>query len=215
MCDGGVVTWNRSASVSPSASTQCRVATRSDRCVCLTALGIPVVPELKTRTASASGEHLHTVGRLVRHGDGIDVGDGQHLPEDGHRRPVRHAVHRFREADGVLDLGRLPGRTDEHDRGAQVMDGVHGDDELRAVREHHGDAVAVGDARVGEEVGERTGPPVDLDEGQVGVAGAEEDPISVRTEIAEPRPLTHLPDPTRRWHWVPRPRGPHPISRGR
>ena len=53
MCDGGVATWNRSSGPSPSASHQCRVARPIERCVCRTALGSPVVPELKTRTASS------------------------------------------------------------------------------------------------------------------------------------------------------------------
>ena len=53
MWDGGVATWKRSSELSPSAAHQCSVARPSERWVCRTAFGNPVVPELKTRTASA------------------------------------------------------------------------------------------------------------------------------------------------------------------
>ena len=55
MCDGGVTICMRSAAVIPSASRQCRTAAAKDRWVWRTALGRPVVPELKTSTASAAG----------------------------------------------------------------------------------------------------------------------------------------------------------------
>ena len=53
MCDGGVATWKRSASVSPNAVTQWAVPRSMEPCVCRTALGRSVVPELKTKTASS------------------------------------------------------------------------------------------------------------------------------------------------------------------
>ncbi|CNI64752.1 Uncharacterised protein [Mycobacterium tuberculosis] len=55
MCDGGVATWMRSRFVSCSASRHCPTAVSSDAWVCRTALGRPVVPELKTSSASLSG----------------------------------------------------------------------------------------------------------------------------------------------------------------
>src|SRR5665213_3512364 len=53
MCDGGVATWKRSSGPRPRAEHQSAVAKPMDRCVCRTALGRPVVPELKTRTTSS------------------------------------------------------------------------------------------------------------------------------------------------------------------
>ena len=55
MCDGGVMICMRSVADSPSAARQCSIATANARCVCLAALGMPVVPELNTSRASASG----------------------------------------------------------------------------------------------------------------------------------------------------------------
>ena len=55
MCEGGVTICKRSAAVIPRASRQCRTPAANDRWVWRTAFGKPVVPELKTSTASASG----------------------------------------------------------------------------------------------------------------------------------------------------------------
>ena len=56
MCEGGVTICMRSADVRPRASRQCRTATANALCVCRTALGMPVVPELNTNSASASAD---------------------------------------------------------------------------------------------------------------------------------------------------------------
>ena len=53
MCDGGVATWNRSSGPRPRAAHQSVVARPIEAWVWRTALGRPVVPELKTRTASS------------------------------------------------------------------------------------------------------------------------------------------------------------------
>ncbi len=55
MWTGGVAIWKRSASVRPSAVIQCSTPWPIERCVWRTAFGKPVVPELNTSTASASG----------------------------------------------------------------------------------------------------------------------------------------------------------------
>ena len=54
MWNGGVAICRRSALVIPSASTQWTVPWNIVRCVCCTALGRPVVPELNTITARLS-----------------------------------------------------------------------------------------------------------------------------------------------------------------
>ena len=54
MWDGGVATWNRSSGPRPKAAHQSVVACRIEACVCRTALGSPVVPELNTSTASSA-----------------------------------------------------------------------------------------------------------------------------------------------------------------
>ncbi len=56
MWEGGVATWNRSSGPRPRAATQWAVAHPIERWVWRTALGRPVVPELKTSTASSSSE---------------------------------------------------------------------------------------------------------------------------------------------------------------
>lgn len=55
MCDGGVMICMRSAAVRPSASRQCSMAAANPAWLWRTALGMPVVPELNTNSASASG----------------------------------------------------------------------------------------------------------------------------------------------------------------
>ena len=63
MCDGGVATWNRSSGPRPSAAHQCDVARPIDACVWRTALGNPVVPELKTRITSSAAPASAPGGR--------------------------------------------------------------------------------------------------------------------------------------------------------
>ena len=53
MCDGGVATWKRSSGPRPRAAHQWAVALVIEPWVWRTAFGSPVVPELKTRTASS------------------------------------------------------------------------------------------------------------------------------------------------------------------
>ena len=55
MCDGGVMICRRSLDESASAARQWAMATEKAPWVCLTAFGIPVVPELNTNTASEAG----------------------------------------------------------------------------------------------------------------------------------------------------------------
>ncbi len=69
MCDGGVATWKRSSWVSPRARHQCAVPSAMERWVWRTALGLSVVPELNTKTASSSSPKAEGGGRgaaLVR-----------------------------------------------------------------------------------------------------------------------------------------------------
>jgi hypothetical protein len=135
MCEGGVVTWMRSCSVSSSASHQWPMAARSDPWVCLTALGSPVVPELNTRTASAcrSGVRLGGAGRG---GGGYGVVEVQHRHEAGEDRVVAHRVGGLGDRERVLGVGPLPRRAAQHDRGAQPPDRLDRDDPLRTVRAH-------------------------------------------------------------------------------
>ena len=53
MWEGGVATWKRSSGPRPRTERQCSVAWPMESCVWRTAFGSPVVPELKTRMASA------------------------------------------------------------------------------------------------------------------------------------------------------------------
>jgi hypothetical protein len=55
MCDGGVAICNRSVGPSWSARPQWPTAAANEAWVWRTALGRPVVPELKTKTASPAG----------------------------------------------------------------------------------------------------------------------------------------------------------------
>jgi hypothetical protein len=57
MCDGGVAICNRSVGPSWSARPQWPTAAANEAWVWRTALGRPVVPELKTKTASPAGRH--------------------------------------------------------------------------------------------------------------------------------------------------------------
>ena len=89
MCEGGVAIWSRSAAVRPSASRQCRTAARSEAWVCRTAFGIPVVPELKTSTASAAGVRLRLRWLVVRRDRLVQV---QHRHQPGQHRMVADGV---------------------------------------------------------------------------------------------------------------------------
>ena len=73
MCDGGVATWKRSSGPRPRAAHQWAVAWPIDRCVWRTALGSPVVPELKTRITSSASERSD---RRRRRGRWVGTGRG-------------------------------------------------------------------------------------------------------------------------------------------
>ena len=171
MCDGGVATWKRSSAVSPRACTQCAVPAPIERWVCRTAFGRPVVPELNTRMASSSGPTSRGVERGRRRARApsvVEVGDG--VGARAARRaastagPSATAWTGAGEGQGVVDLGRLPRRAQQHGGGAELADGVDGDGELHPVGRHHRHPVARTDAAVGEVVGERGAQPVEVGE---------------------------------------------------
>ena len=89
MCEGGVATWNRSSGPSPRAAHQCAVACPMESWVWRTALGRPVVPELKTSTDSAPSRHVHAPGP-ARPAPRRTAG-GRLVVEVGHRRRARAA----------------------------------------------------------------------------------------------------------------------------
>ena len=99
MCTGGVAIWKRSRSVSPSAVLQCSTAWPSERCVWRTAFGKPVVPELNTSTASASGSSTADPG---------SAGCRQLAVERDHREGRQRGGQR--RASGLVADARDPGR---------------------------------------------------------------------------------------------------------
>ena len=110
------------------------------RCVWRTAFGNPVVPELKTSTASASGSSTTARDR--------GAADGRRAVEVEHRRRrervrqraapggVAHRDLRRHDPARVLHLGGLPRRAEHHDRRAQLQRAVHREHELRPVVRH-------------------------------------------------------------------------------
>ena len=175
MCEGGVATWNRSSGPSPRTVHQCPVACPIEPWVWRTALGSPVVPELKTRTASSARPHLAgrragpTVGERAADGSSRSVTPSapRQLGEQGDAVAVGHGVDRCGQVEGVADLGRLPGRAQE-DRGRpELADGLDGDDELHPVGHHHGDPIPGRHPLAGQVAGEGVAQVVELAEGPV------------------------------------------------
>ena len=86
-----------------------------------TALGMPVVPELNTNTASSSGSGSRRFGDGARRAIGssrcsIGIRLGQH-------RVVADGVAGRCQRQRMRDLAALPGRADQHDRRTQPPDG--------------------------------------------------------------------------------------------
>ena len=159
-------------SVSPSAVTQCAVAQPIERCVCRTAFGRPVVPELKTRIASSSStmRSASNGAELWSNGDGavarssrsVTAVGPEPLDEQCDRGAVGDGVRRVREGQRVVDLRRLPRGAEEHRGGAELADGVDRDDELDSVRRHHRHPLAGPDTPGGQVAGERAAQTVEI-----------------------------------------------------
>ena len=153
MCTGGVATWKRSRSVSPSAAIQCSTACPKLRCVWRTALGKPVVP-----------------GAEDEHGVGVGIFDDRRAIERRRRRRVRRsrataptgarppaarhpaaspiASLRRHDPAGVLHLGGLPRRAEHHDRRARAASAPYAaNTNSGRLFEHQRDACAAGRRR--------------------------------------------------------------------
>ena len=121
MCDGGVATWKRSSWPRPSAVTQWAVPRSIDPCVCRTALGRSVVPELKTRAASSvsctaaeGGAALLVRSSTAARRRVVEIEHGvstEALGQQPGAGTVGHAVAGRGQADRAVDLERLPGRS--------------------------------------------------------------------------------------------------------
>ncbi len=137
MCDGGVMICMRSADDKSSALRQCCTATANEACVWRTALGIPVVPELKTNSASDSGAGAskdRSPGVIASSNDsiGIDSASTGWSPT---------AYPGLVSAERVLHLGALPRRAEQDRRGTQQPDGPQRDDEFGPIGRHDRDPV--------------------------------------------------------------------------
>ena len=137
MCDGGVMICMRSADDSRNASRQCRTATANAPWVWRTALGMPVVPELKTNNASDSGGG-GCEGSLTRRDGFIQRHHGHQL---GEHRIVADGVRRLGQRERMLDLCALPCRADQDRRRAQQPDGPQREDEFGSIGRHERDPV--------------------------------------------------------------------------
>ena len=140
MCEGGVVTWIRSL------AGQCqRVLPVPDR----GAQGRVGVPDRFGQTGRARTEHQHGIRcwigldmeAFAGHDRLAGVVQMQHRHQPGQHRMVAHGVRRLRDRQRVLGFGLLPRRAEQHDRGTQAPDGLHGHDPLRPVRRHQRDPV--------------------------------------------------------------------------
>ena len=177
MCDGGVATWKRSSGPRPRAVHQWAVAWPIDRCVCRTALGSPVVPELKTRITSSASERPaapESAGRerswaateAAAAGSSRSVTPpGPGVGEQRGRRAVGDGVAGRGQTEGVVDLDRLPRRAQQHGGRADLAGGMDRGDELDPVRRHHGHPFAGSDTLRDEVSGERVGEAVEVTEG--------------------------------------------------
>ena len=197
MCDGGVATWNRSSGPRPSASHQCAVAWAIERCVCRTAFGSPVVPELNTSTASSvsrtspAGCGVRPPARAASSAGwssrSVTRSRAEALAEDGRGLTVGDGMHRSGQLDGMSHLDGLPRRAEEDGRRAELADGVDHDDELHAVRHHHRHAVARPDAPGCEVLRERVAEAIEIPEGPAVVAGP--------NGVAIPEPISGMLEP--------------------
>ena len=172
MCEGGVATWNRSSGPRPRAWHQCSVAWPIERWVWRTALGSPVVPELKTSTDSSVSPMASVAGRvrLAAASASSVAGSSRSVtdPARGARassavaRPVGDGVDGPGQLEGVADLERLPRRAEQHRRRAELADAVDRDHELGAVRRHDRHPVAGPDAPGGQVAGQGVAELVEL-----------------------------------------------------
>ncbi len=190
MCEGGVATWKRSSGPSPMPSIQCVVAARSDRWVWRTALGMPVVPELKTSRTSESGSTLSAASPSAGPepgpgGEGEDVVGVEHgigaepLGEQIDGGAVGHRPADAGQGQGVVDLGGLPHGAEQHGGGASGADGVDRDHELGPVARHHRHPVAGPHADRGQVGGQQAAPAVQIGEGPAVVIRPDGDLLAV------------------------------------
>ncbi len=146
-----------------------------------TAFGKPVVPELKTSTASPSsstatspsGDRLRP-NASCRTLPVLEVGDlrGRQVSEE--RRFVGifdHRVHRCGQIDGVTHLQCSPGRAQEDRRRTELARGHDHDQEFGAVRRHHRHPLTGTHAPGGEVAGEGIAQFVDVAKGPALVSG--------------------------------------------
>ena len=126
------------------------------------------VPDGLRQPGGARAEHEDGLGLRVRHRLRQAASCCYRLVQVQHRQQAReygvvaHRVLRVRDRDGVLGLGLLPRRAEQHHRGAQPPDRLDGDDPLRAVRAHQRDPVPRLDAVAGERGGKAVRQGVEL-----------------------------------------------------
>ena len=90
--------------------------------VCRTALGIPVVPELNTNSASASGAGASNGRR-----PGVTGSSSAHRHQPGEHRVIADGVRRAWSPQGRARLRSPPRRAEQDRRGAKPPDGPQGD----------------------------------------------------------------------------------------
>ena len=112
----------------------------------------------------------------------VEVGDrlAEPLAQEVDGGTVGDGVDRCGEGQGVVDLGRLPRRAQQHRGGAELADGVDGDGELHPVGRHHRDAIAWTDASVRQVPREGRAQPLEIRERPLVVVEADGDSIAVR-----------------------------------
>ena len=143
MCDGGVATWKRSSGPSPRQSTQWRVPCTIERCVWRTAFGSPVVPELKTSTASAPSlipgkDEVHACDRSVH----VDVGHRKVLGQQLDARPSATACTGAVSSSVWRTSTAFHAGLIKHGCGTDLADGMDDHGELHAVAHHHRDPIS-------------------------------------------------------------------------
>ena len=172
-------------------------------CVLSTALEVPVVPLVRMMTDSSSAERSTwaswSSAPSIERGEVELVGAG--LAQDYHA--AEPAVGRLSRVDGVgepglirnglavhhvHDAGDLAGEevgVDGHGRGADLLRGEKDEDDLGAVAEHIGDAVALAEADGGEGVGQPVHRPVELGPGVGLVLVDKGEPIGIHLRVAD------------------------------
>ena len=120
----------------------------------------------------------------------------EHIGQQGRGVAVRHGVDRARQVEGVLDLGRLPGRAEEDGRRPQLADGVDGDHEFHPVGRHQRDPIACRDPLGRQMARQCIAQTVKIAKRPRGVATADSDAIA-ETVSGSLEALVHQ----RRCHW--------------